>query len=120
MQRPWESYVRRGTLDTSVSFSAGILPERRRSLKESWFDPVIGIRGNWNLSEKWSASAFADYGGFSSSSESWQVLGTLDYSINENFSARFGYRHMEISKTIINAEVDIGLSGPVIGLTYRF
>jgi opacity protein-like surface antigen len=89
-------------------------------LNDNWLDPVIGVRGHWNLSEKWSASAFADYGGFSGSSTTWQVVGTLDYKIADGLSARFGYRHMDISKTIDASKVDIGLSGPVIGLTYRF
>lgn len=107
-------------LDTSVSLSEGTRPAQTVSLEDNWFDPVIGIRGHWKLSEKWSASGFVDYGGFSGSSTTWQVLGTVDYNISDSFSARFGYRHMDISKTIDGAKVDIGLSGPIMGLTYRF
>lgn len=107
-------------LDTSVSLSEGTRPAQSRSLNDNWFDPVIGVRGHWKLSEKWSASGFIDYGGVSSSSTTWQVVGTLDYNITEGLSARFGYRHMDISKTISGADVDVGLSGPVVGLTYRF
>ncbi len=107
-------------LDTQVTLNAGTLPARSRSLSDSWFDPVIGVRGSWKLSDKWSANAFADYGGFSNSSETWQVVGTFNYSFNENLSARIGYRYMDISKTIAGSDVDIALSGPVIGLAYRF
>jgi opacity protein-like surface antigen len=89
-------------------------------LNDNWFDPVIGVRGQWKLSEKWSASALADYGSFSGSSETLQVVGTMNYNINERLSARIGYRHMDVSKTIRGSDVEVGLSGPVIGLTYRF
>jgi len=112
--------VRYFDLDTSISLSDGTLPAQSGTLNDNWFDPVIGIRGHWKLSEKWSASAFADYGGSGGSSETWQVLATLDYSINESLFARFGYRHMDISKTIDGRDVDIGLSGPILGLTYKF
>lgn len=107
-------------LDTTVSLSEDNSPNQSRSLNDNWFDPVVGVRGHWNLSERWSASAFADYGGFSGSSDTWQVVATMDYKITDGLSARFGYRHMDISKTINGSKVDIGLSGPVIGLTYRF
>jgi len=112
--------VRYFELDTKLALSAGTLPARTNVLKSDWFDPVIGIRGRWQIADKWSASAFADYGGFKGSSETWQVLGTFNYSINDNLEARFGYRHMDISKTVRGADVDVGLSGPIFGLTYRF
>lgn len=106
-------------LDATVSLSEGSRPAQSNSSNDQWFEPVIGLRGKWALSEKWSASAFADYGG-TDSSESWQILGTLNYAISDSLSARFGYRHMDVSKTIGGADVDIGISGPVFGVTYNF
>jgi hypothetical protein len=112
--------VRYFELDTKLELSAGALPAQTNVLKDDWFDPVIGIRGRWKIADKWSASAFADYGGFRDSSETWQILGTFNYSISDSLEARFGYRHMDISKTVRGADVDVGLSGPIFGITYRF
>ncbi|MEE4237587.1 MAG: hypothetical protein V2I51_12780, partial [Anderseniella sp.] len=107
-------------LDTTLSLSAGTLPAQSRSLNDNWIDPVVGLRGNWAFSEKWSATAFVDYGGLRDTSETWQVLGTVNYQINEKLFARFGYRHMDVSKTIKGSDIDLAISGPVFGLTYRF
>lgn len=112
--------VRYFELDTKLALSAGTLPAQTNVLKSDWLDPVIGIRGRWQIGEKWSASAFADYGGFKDSSETWQVVGTFNYSISDSLEARFGYRHMDISKNVRGADVDIGLSGPIFGFTYQF
>lgn len=112
--------VRYFDLDTTVKLSQGVLPPESSKLDANWIDPVIGVRGNWKFSDKWSATAVADLGGFSGSSQTWQVLGTLNYNFNDKWAGRFGYRHMDISKTIDGSDVDVGLSGPIFGVTYRF
>lgn len=113
--------VRYFDLDSRVTLNAGTLPTETARLSDDWFVPVIGIRGNWMLSDKWSATGFLDYGqSFSGSSETWQVLGTLNYNFNESWSARFGYRFMDVDKDVRGRDVDIGLSGPIVGVTYRF
>jgi hypothetical protein len=105
---------------TTVSLATGALPAQSSTLGDNWIDPVIGLRGNWKLSDNWSASAFADFGSSGSSSETWQVLGTLNYTINDNLAVRFGYRHMDINRAVGASKIDIALSGPIIGLSYRF
>lgn len=113
--------VRYFALETEATLNAGRLPTESARIKEDWFVPVIGIRGNWVLGDKWSATGFVDYGRtFSGSSETWQVLGTVNYSFNDAWSGRFGYRHMELEKDVKGRDVDIGLSGPIIGVSYRF
>jgi opacity protein-like surface antigen len=107
-------------LETGISLAPGVLAAQSSTLGDDWIDPVIGLRGSWTLSDDWSASAFADFGSSGSSSETWQVLGTLNYSINDNFAVRFGYRHMDINRKVGGSKIDIALSGPIIGLSYRF
>ncbi|MCQ0092243.1 outer membrane protein [Roseovarius sp. M141] len=106
-------------IDLSHTLTAGALPARSSSASESWLVPVVGVRGNWRMSQKWSATGFVDFGA-SGSDKTWQVLGTLNYAFNENWSGRFGYRYMEIDKSILGSDVDLGLSGPVVGVSYRF
>ena len=104
-----------------MTLNAGTRPTEATSIGDRWAVPVIGVRGNWKISEKWSATGFFDVGSaFSGSSETWQILGTMNYSFNDSWQARFGYRHLDVSKKINGADVDVGLSGPVVGLTYRF
>lgn len=126
LETPYAAYdiaggFRAFSVDVAQTLEAGRLPTRTSSASESWAVPIIGARGIWRLSDKWSASAFADFGGTGSGdNQTWQFVGTLNYEFNDNWSGRFGYRHMEINKTIGGSDLDIGLSGPVFGFAYRF
>lgn len=107
-------------LDVDTTLNAGTLPTETASISDSWVDPLIAARANWRISDKWSASAFADVGGSGGSSMTWQALATANYAFNENWSARFGYRYMNIEKTIAGKDTSLGLSGPLLGVTVRF
>lgn len=88
---------------------------------ESWVDPIIAIRGNWALSEKWLLTGFADIGGFGVGSDlTWQVMATFDYQLNDSWALRFGYRYLEIDKPVGGNDLKTGISGPIFGATYRF
>lgn len=88
---------------------------------DKWVDPVIGVRGNWTLSDKWGFSAVADLGGFGVGSDmSGQLLGTFDYALNDNWDLRFGYRYLAIDKPIGGRDARIDLHGLIFGATYSF
>ncbi|SHK13673.1 hypothetical protein SAMN05444000_1201 [Shimia gijangensis] len=108
--------------DTSseLDLVSGLLPGRTSSANDSWVDPVVGVRAQFEISDKWSGTVFADYGGFSSDSETWQVLLTADYNISERWSLRFGYRHISVDHDIGGSAFKLDQSGPMIGATYRF
>ena len=60
-------------------------------------------------------------GGFDSGSDSsWQAIGTLGYQFNEKWSAQGGWRYLAIEKEIDGLDVEVDLSGPILGFTYRF
>jgi opacity protein-like surface antigen len=105
---------------TDMTLLPGLSPGRTSSVNENWVDPVIGVRAQFELSEKWSGTAFADYGGFSSDSETWQVLLTADYEINENWAARVGYRHIVVDHDLNGTAFSFDQSGPIFGVAYRF
>lgn len=107
-------------VSTTTTLNAGINPTQTTRLSDSWWDPVIGVRGQWQLSDTWSATGFVDYGSWDNASESWQVVATLNYAISEKWAFRVGYRHMDINRTIDGEDVDLGLSGPIFGLAVKF
>jgi len=108
-------------MDLSTTLNAGTLPSESFSADESWVDPLIGARVNWRFSEQWSATAFADIGGFGVGSDlTWQALATVNYSFNEKWSMLVGYRYLEIDKPVNGRNVKLGLGGPVIGVAARF
>lgn len=98
----------------------GTAPGRSINVDESWTDPVIGFRARVAFNDRWSGTGFFDYGGFSSDSETWQVLLTADYEINERWLIRGGYRYISFDHEINGNDFKFSQSGPMIGATYRF
>ena len=94
-----------------------------RSFKEdfTWFDPLIGARAFYNITDKLSVMGQADIGGFGVGSEfTWSVLGTFNYVFNDNWSASVGYKHLSVDYDDDGHVFDVDMSGPVVGVTYRF
>ncbi|MER9477154.1 hypothetical protein [Mesorhizobium sp. M0520] len=50
----------------------------------------------------------------------WQVLGTVNYLLTDQFSVSAGYKHLPIDYDDEGYVFDATLSGPVLGITYRF
>lgn len=93
------------------------------SYKESfgWADPVIGARALLRLTDKLSVQAQADIGGFGVGSKStWQVLATANYIVNNHLSVSAGYKVLDVDYNHDGHVFDSRLSGPVLGMTYRF
>lgn len=105
---------------TDLTLLPGTSPGGTTRIDESWVDPVVGVKAHFEMSEKWSGTVFADYGGFSRDSETWQVLLTADYEINEKWVARIGYRHLSVDHDINGSDFSFDQSGPVFGISYRF
>lgn len=106
--------------ETEFTLLPGAAPGRTTTADDSWTDPVIGARASVQFSDKWSGTGFIDYGGFRSSSETWQVLLTADYKINDRWMIRGGYRYISFDHEIDGNDFTFDQSGPVLGATYRF
>lgn len=108
--------------DTKASVTAlpGLLPGSTTAIREDWIDPVVGARVRFDMSDRWAGTVYADYGGFSSSSETWQMLLTADYAINDSWKLRVGYRYLSIDHAVNGNDFSFKQSGPIFGATYRF
>jgi hypothetical protein len=108
-------------VDTEIDLSAGLLPARNVQDDEVWADPVVGLRWSAQLGRGFFLAGYADVGGFGVASDStWQLLGTLGYRFNDWFSARAGYRHLDVDYDHDGFVWDVELSGPIVGATFRF
>jgi hypothetical protein len=89
-----------------------------------WFDLVVGTRAVGDFSEKWGYSANLNAGGFgigSSSEITWNITALLHYRLNERSTLVFGYRHLDIDyEPNSNIDVDMEMSGPLIGVGFKF
>jgi hypothetical protein len=69
---------------------------------------------------RWDAP-LTDVGGFGAGSElTWQALGTVTYRATDWLDLRAGYRHLGVERSRNRTDIDVGLSGPIVGALYRF
>jgi hypothetical protein len=109
--------------DITVSASHPAIGSVTASHRESfgWVDPVVGLRAFIPVTEKLSFQAQADIGGFGAGSDfTWSALATLNYTFSDHFSASAGYRVLDVDYDHDGHVFGTRLSGPVLGMTYRF
>jgi len=85
----------------------------------TWVDPVVGVRFHAELGNGFGISGYGDIGA-GSSEVTRQLRGTLDYRFNANWSAHVGYRHLADDYKRGGYTFDAALSGPILGVSYRF
>jgi hypothetical protein len=108
-------------VESKISLNPGVLPGSSSSTTTSFVDPILGFRAHVALAERWILNVYADVGGFGVESDlTWQAAATIGYHVNERFTAHAGYRHLRLERSTGSLSLDIDMSGPIIGLTYRF
>lgn len=91
------------------------------SADKEWIDPILGVRSQWNLGEKWFLAGRSDVGGFSVGSDlTWSVQGTVGYRFTEKVSAELGYRYLDTDFQDGAFTYDMSTSGIFTGLNIRF
>lgn len=113
--------ARAWSVDTRLNLDGGLLDDQEVESNQNWVDPVIGIKGRFNLGRGLYLNGLAHAGGFGIASDlTWDVFGGIGYQFNETVSAIAGYRHLEVDYDNSGFSFDVELSGPVIGATIRF
>lgn len=86
-----------------------------------WVDPLAGLRVFLPLAEKLSLQGQVDIGGFGAGSDlTWSALATVNYVFSDRLSASVGYKVLDVDYDHDGHVYDTRLSGPVLGMTYRF
>ncbi len=102
----------------SVSAAGGAL---KSSPSERFADPILALRANVRLAPRWSALVYLDFGGFGVGSEQTdQIVATANYRVNEGLYASVGYRYLSVDYRNGGTRLDVTMSGPLVGLTWRF
>lgn len=104
-----------------VTLEPGLAPELSSDLHKTLVDPVVGARAHIDLGDGMSVSGAFDVGGFGVGTDlTWQVLGTVDYAFNDWMTLRVGFRHLSIDYSQGDTALDLDLTGPIAGLSFRF
>ena len=109
------------SVDTDISFSGGPLDGVSGSDGDTWVDPLVGVKGRFELTSGLYLSAWAMAGGFGVSSDfMWDAWGGVGYEFNDTVSAVLGYRGTGVDYENDGFVYDVIQHGPVVGAVIRF
>jgi hypothetical protein len=94
---------------------------RSFSFYDDWFDPLIGLRGRFNLNKAFYLTAESDVGGFGIGSDiAVQAYAALGCQITRNIFSEVGYRYLYDDFRDTNFLYQLSLHGAQvkIGLTF--
>ena len=115
--------LRYSNADLKLRLVGNMAPTFGRSLSETWVDPLVGARAQFDLSGDWYGNVFADIGGFgigNASDLTWQAYAGVGYRFNETWSMQVGYRHLSIDRAFDRVDATLEVSGPIIGVQASF
>ena len=88
---------------------------------ESWVEPIVGVKGRVNLTDKFYFASWGFIGGFGAGSKiSWDVFGGFGYAFSDRYSAVLGYRALSVDYSRNNFIYNIVQKGPVAALIVKF
>ena len=109
--------VRYLSMDADVK--VGIIgPGREKSGSESLLDGIIGVSGAITINENWYIPYHADIGG-GASDLTWQLFAGVGYRFSWG-DIRLGYRYLSYDLGDDAFMQDLDLSGPIMGVGFRF
>ena len=94
---------------------------RSFSFYDDWFDPLIGLRGRFNLSKAFYLTAESDVGGFGIGSDiAVQAYAALGCQITQNIFSEVGYRYLYDDFRDTNFLYQLSLHGAQITVGLKF
>ena len=109
--------------ESDIGLNPGLLPGVSVSPSGGWTDPLIGGRYHRDLGNGFGLTAYGDFGGFGVGAHTdWQVMGTVDYSLNPSLNLHLGYRSLNFNITGSEGRFgfNVHMRGPIIAGTFRF
>lgn len=86
-----------------------------------WVDPIIGLRGQINVTRWLFVASQADVGGFGAGSQiAWNVQATLGVNFTRNVFGELGYRYYYVDYTNGGFVYDMNSAGIFSGIGVRF
>ena len=108
---------------SNISLNPGLLPGVSVSPGGGWADPLIGARYHRELGNGFALTAYGDVGGFGVGAHTdWQLLGTIDYTLNSSWNLHLGYRSLNFDITGSEGRFgfNVHMRGPIFAGTFRF
>ncbi|MET1411811.1 hypothetical protein ABVF61_06060 [Roseibium sp. HPY-6] len=129
-ERAWaEAYAGARVWYNQIDVSASVPGNSfSTTLDEAWADPVIGLRGQVFLNDKWSLYGTGNIGGFNfgfASDFTWGAQGGVGYHFNDSVALQLHYKATAVDfdndkSGIRNFQYDTITHGPLVGLVFNF
>ncbi|MDQ6211915.1 hypothetical protein [Achromobacter insolitus] len=107
------------SVDMDVTLKGSLLDGRKRSDGATWVDALVGVRGNYILSQKLYLTGWGLIGAGGAEAD-WDVGLGLGYNLTKTVSAAIGYRAVGVDYSKGDFKFDAVLQGPMAGITIRF
>jgi hypothetical protein len=113
--------VRYWDVTNDLFLSAGAYPDTPIVNSDSWFDPMVGLKGRTPLGEsRFSFGGHLMAGGFGVGSDMmWDLRGDFGYHW-DNTGLILGYRYITVEYEEDTFLFDITMDGPMLGFIWRF
>ncbi|HTE32715.1 MAG TPA: hypothetical protein VK666_20180 [Chryseolinea sp.] len=109
-------------LDVDLSTVTG---GRSGSSRKTWADPIIIVRSQGKIQDKWLLQFRGDIGGFGIASDlTWQIQANVGYQFSKLVNASIGYRVLDVNYDKGDGTerfmYDIATSGPVLRVGFSW
>ena len=108
----------------ALKSTVDIAPIPRADARESWLDPLIGLRFVYDFNDRWSVALRGDVGGAGISSHSsdlaTNVSAIFGWHLNDKLTLRGGYRMLQMDFDGDDLVLDATLQGYVFGASWAF
>jgi hypothetical protein len=108
-------------MDATVDIDFPNIQDRSFSHSGTWVDPIIGVRFQQDLSDKFFFRTLGDIGGFGIASDlTWQGFAAFGYRVNDKGSVLLGYRGIGTDYSDGGFSYDVTTHGLLLGFEYMF
>jgi hypothetical protein len=117
-----EARLRKSEKDLSKAINGKLntLPTSASADKD-WVDPIVGVRAQWNINDKWFLAGKSDIGGFGVGSQlAWTLEATVGYNFTDKVSAELGYRYLHTDYDSDSILYDVAQAGIYTSLNIKF
>ncbi len=106
------------SLDLGIAIDVNDTEVFNRSASEGFWDGIIGMRGDINLSQTWYLPMYFDVGWGTQNSNTWQASAGVGYHFS-SFDAVLTYRYLDYEFDHAVAS-DLVIKGPQLGVVFKF
>jgi hypothetical protein len=105
----------------ALEVTVDVAPVPRASARETWLDPLVGLRFAHAFNDRWSVTLRGDVGGFGVSSElATNVSAMFGWRVGERLTLRGGYRMLQMDFDGDSLVLDAILQGYLVGVSWAF